>query len=339
MYDFDAEAQSGDYQIQVYGKQWWWEIHYAKPDNVANVITANEIYVPVGKSVQIQLYSNNVIHSFWVPQLTGKMDVIPGHINKLGFTPKEPGIYYGECAEFCGDSHALMRFKVIVVDEASFNAWVAGWNAGPSSQALAVTSDITKVPDAVGICIGCHRINGTNASGAPVGLEQTAETESGSPGAAKIAGPNLSDFACRTTIGAGAMPNDEEHLREWLHDPGAVKPGNYMATQIKEGTLDKPTADPNDDPNRTNLDVVVDYLKSLHPENGCVPLTGLNADKVVQLANEGQSSAGTGAATDDGSASTTGAATTGSATSSTGDSGLDGAAAAVGSSGDIGSAA
>jgi cytochrome c oxidase subunit 2 len=288
MYDFDAEAKEGDYEIQVYGKQWWWEVHYVKPDPVASLITANEIYVPVGKKIKIDLYTNNVIHSFWVPQLVGKLDLIPGHINKLGFTVDEPGVYYGECAEYCGESHALMRFKVIAVDEASFNQWAAATAGPPSSEAAALSGDVAKAPPEFGVCIGCHRVNGTNAVVASVGLAQDAESEDGAPGTAKISGPNLSGFACRTTIGAGAMPNDETHLRDWLHDPGEVKPGNYMATVIKQGVLDTPTSNPNDDPARTNLDVMVDYLKTLHPEGGCIPLTGLNTENIVQLAPAGQ---------------------------------------------------
>jgi cytochrome c oxidase subunit 2 len=291
MYDFDAAAQEGDYEISVYGKQWWWEVHYAKPDTVSELITANEIYVPVGKKIKIDLYTNNVIHSFWVPQLSGKMDLIPGHVNSIGFTPEHVGVYYGECAEFCGDSHALMRFKVIVVDEASFGQWAASMSQPPGQQAASISGDIAKTPAEFGVCIGCHRVGGTNANAAPVGLAEEAETESGGPGAAKIAGPNLTNFACRTTIGAGAMPNDIEHLREWLHNPGGVKPGNYMATVIQEGTLDKPTKDETDDPARTDLDVLVDYLSQLYPEGGCVPLTGENAENVVQLGPAGQTQA------------------------------------------------
>ncbi len=288
MYDFDAQANDGEYVVNIYGKQWWWEVHYSEPEEIGGVVTANEIYVPVGKRIQLNLFTNNVIHSFWVPQLSGKMDLIPGHINRLGFTVNEPGMYYGECAEFCGDSHALMRFKVIAVDEATFAQWVENFRAGPSAASGEISGDVAKVPDAFGICIGCHRVEGTNAIAAPQGLNQSAETESGGDGAAKIAGPNLTDFACRTTIGAGAMPNDVEHLREWLHNPGAVKPGTYMGTVIKEGTLDIPTADETDDPARTNLDVIVDYLVTLSPEGGCVPITGVNAEHVVQLATAGE---------------------------------------------------
>jgi cytochrome c oxidase subunit 2 len=283
MFDFDAAAKDGEVVIDVYGKQWWWEVHYAQPDTVAEVITANEIYVPVGKKVQVNLYTNNVIHSFWVPQLSGKMDLIPGHVNSIGFTAEQTGVYFGECAEYCGDSHALMRFKVIVVDEATFGQWASTIVAPPGSQVAALTGDVAKTPAEFGVCLGCHRVNGTNATTAPVGLNQAAEVEGGGAGPAKIAGPNLTSFACRTTIGAGAMPNDAEHLREWLHDPGAVKPGNYMALQITEGALDVPTRAEDDDPARTNLDVVVEYLSLLYPEGGCVPITGENADNVTQL--------------------------------------------------------
>jgi cytochrome c oxidase subunit 2 len=281
MYDFDAAAQDGDYTISVYGKQWWWEVQYSAPDTVANVITANEIYVPVGKKIQLELYTNNVIHSFWVPQLSGKMDLIPGHINRIGFTPSTTGVFYGECAEYCGDSHALMRFKVIVVDEATFGQWASAMVAPPGSQVASLTGgDVAKTPAEFGACLGCHRVNGTNAVIAPVGLNEQALTEDGQPGTAKTAGPNLTNFACRTTIGAGAMPNTLEELHNWLNDPGAVKPGNYMATQITPGLLDTPSRS---DPSRTNLDILVEYLSLLYPEGGCVPLTGENADTVQQL--------------------------------------------------------
>lgn len=277
LFNEETEAHAGEkngYVIDVNGKQWWWELAYTKPDAVANVLTANELYLPVSKPITINLRSNNVIHSFYVPQLMGKLDVIPGHVNTLGFTtPDKPGVYYGECAEYCGDSHAFMRFKVMVVTQPEFDAWVAGWKAGPSSEAAAVSGDVTKLPAAMGVCLGCHRVEGTNASVAAVGLDEEAGTAD-SPGTAKIAGPNLSDFACRTTIGAGIMPNTADNLRAWLHDPASIKEGNYMATVIKPGVL-------TDD----QIDQIVAYMKGLHPEGGCVPLTGENSDKVERLAS------------------------------------------------------
>src|SRR5215217_1228844 len=141
--------------IEIYGKQWWWEAHYKQPAESDGVITANEIYVPQGKKVVFHFFTNNVIHSFWVPQLMGKMDLIPGHVNELAFTAEQVGYYWGQCAEFCGDSHTNMQFKVIVEPEDQFNAWVEGWKAGPTqlSAQVAGTGDVTKAPAAMGICI------------------------------------------------------------------------------------------------------------------------------------------------------------------------------------------
>lgn len=269
LYDRQNEVDAGgDLTVEVYGKQWWWEIHYTDPSNVANVITANEVHVPAGKRVLFKLYSNNVIHSFWVPQLSGKMDVIPGHVNELTITTTDPGVYYGECAEFCGDAHAWMRFQVIVEPEDQFNNWIAAWNAGPTKRSgdIAAGGDVSKVPPSFGICLACHRVNGTNASVAPIGLDET-EPSGSELGTAQTAGPNLTLFGCRSTIAAGILPNTPENLAKWLHDPGAIKEGTYMASQIKPGVL-KPE----------QINQLVDYLESLTPEGGCPPITGENAD-------------------------------------------------------------
>jgi heme/copper-type cytochrome/quinol oxidase subunit 2 len=195
----------------------------------------------------------------------GKMDLIPGHINKLAFTAEQVGYYWGQCAEFCGDSHANMQFKVIVEPEDQFNAWVEGWKAGPTqlSAQVAGTGDVTKAPAAMGICITCHQIQGTNLNIAPAGINEPAEAENGGIGPAKYAGPNLSLFGCRTYIAAGVLPNTPENLAKWLHDPGGIKPGNYMATQIKQGSL-----------NDQQIAEIVGYLESLRPEGGCPPITG-----------------------------------------------------------------
>ncbi len=271
LYDHANEAEAGgDITIEVYGKQWWWEIHYTDPSNVANVITANEVHVPAGKKILFKFYSNNVIHSFWVPQLSGKMDVMPGHINELAITTTDPGIFFGECAEFCGDEHAWMRFRVIVQPEDQFNQWIAAWNAGPTQASGAISGDVKKAPPQFGLCLGCHRINGTNASVAPVGLDETQPTGD-ELGTAQIAGPNLTLFGCRQTIAAGILANTPENLSKWLHDPEAVKTGNYMASQVKPGTLSD-----------QDIQVLVDYLESLTPEGGCPPITGDNADLVTQ---------------------------------------------------------
>lgn len=279
MFDADRGAEQGEYVVEVYGKQWWWEVHYARPEALADVWTANDIYIPVGRSVTFQLNSANVIHSFYVPQLMGTMDLIPGHTNSFKVTAREPGMYYGECKEFCGTSHAYMRFKVIAVPQDQFDRYIDGWRAGPNSQAapLAADGNIDRIPQSMALCLGCHNIGGVTQNpggqpyppGGPLPKGLPAGTEAGI-----TFGPNLSMVACRTHLAAGILPNDEEHLRTWLHYPGGVKPGNYMSLQIKEGTL-KPE----------QIDQIVAYLKTLQPEGGCPEITGVNAEDVIQLAD------------------------------------------------------
>lgn len=235
LYKFEDSAKTGDYTIEVYGKQWYWEVHYTKPNTVAGVVTANEIHVPAGAKIQFKLLSNNVIHSFWVPRMTGKTDVIPGHENELGFTaPKTPGVFQGECAEFCGTNHAWMRFRIIVDTPEQFNNWIAAYKAGPTqagAQALGLV-DSKAMPPEFALCLGCHRINGMEtAPGTPVPDQVTGIK---SP---ETNGPNLTLLGCRETLAAGQLENTPENLTKWLEDPGAVKPGNFMSTQIHKGTL------------------------------------------------------------------------------------------------------
>jgi len=284
MYEHADDAKTGDYVIEVYGKQWWWEVHYpfmGAPDaegNPTDLLTANEIHVPVGQHIQIKLYSNNVIHSFYIPQLQGKMDVIPGHENRLAFTVEKPGIYYGECAEFCGDSHAWMRFQIVAHEQDQFDAWVAAQNTAPAQAAQQYGTDdatgLVTPPQEFGVCLACHRVNGTTAQFATVGLEQSAGTMS-APGDARTSGPNLGLWGCRTTIGAGMLPNTIEDLKTWLHDPGAIKTGNYMATVIKPGTLTDEA-----------IDAIANFLFSLQPEGGCpVPPEGSENLNVASTGN------------------------------------------------------
>ena len=267
MYETDAEAREGDIVIDVYGKQWWWEVHY--PGLAANgepLVTANELILPVGQEAIVRLHSNNVIHSFWVPQLAGKMDVIPGHENRLSFTPETTGDFYGECAEFCGISHAWMRFEIDVVEPEQFDAWVAAWNTPPSFDADPSTTDVAEAPAAFGACLACHRINGTNATIAEEGL--TAHP------LGVNAGPNLTLLGCRDILAAGLLVNTPENLHTWLDDPAGVKEGNYMSTVIGPDTL-----------SAEQLDELVTYLESLKPEGGCPEDTGpASASPVAQTA-------------------------------------------------------
>ena len=279
MFDAERGAEDGEYVVEVYGKQWWWEVHYTRPEELADVWTANDIYIPVGRSVTFQLNTANVIHSFYVPQLSGTMDLIPGHTNTMKVTAREPGMYYGECKEFCGTSHAYMRFKVIAVPQDEFDAYIDGWRAGPNSQAAALvpSGDIEEIPSSLGLCLSCHNVGGVSKLPGgnpypPGGNNQTGLA--GGDRESQNVGPNLSMLACRTHLAAGILPNDEEALRTWLYYPGGVKPGNYMATVIQEGTLSP-----------EQIDQIVAYLKTLQPEGGCPEITGVNADDVLRLAD------------------------------------------------------
>ncbi len=276
MFDADRDVEKGDYVVDVYGKQWWWEVNYARPEALADVWTANDIYIPVDRSVTFQLHTTNVIHSFYVPQLSGTMDLIPGHTNVIKVTANEPGMYYGECKEFCGTSHAYMRFKVIAVPQDQFDNYIAGWRQGANSQAAALVEngDVDALPGALNLCLSCHRVGGVPKTSSGTVLPDNPDQRGllGGDADGVTYGPNLSMLACRTALAAGILPNDEEHLRNWLHYPGGVKPGNYMATQIKEGTLPP-----------EQIDLIVAYLKTLQPEGGCPEITGVNADDVIQL--------------------------------------------------------
>ncbi|MDQ3168316.1 MAG: c-type cytochrome, partial [Chloroflexota bacterium] len=178
------------------------------------------------------------------------MDVMPSHINELSFTPREPGDYYGECAEFCGVSHAWMRFEIDVVEEDQFDAWVQAWNTPPTFDGDPSTTDVAEVPTVFGQCILCHSVNGTNAMAAQEGL-------SANP-LGLGAGPNLTLFGCRDIVAAGLLVNTPENLYTWLDRPGEVKEGNYMSSVIKDDTLTP-----------EQINELVAYLSSLQPEGGC----------------------------------------------------------------------
>lgn len=257
IYSHAAADERATFEVDVYGKQWWWEIHYpdipANPNDEASgpLITANELRLPADTDVAFNLRSNNVIHSFWVPQLSGKMDVIPGHDNRMSFRTTEPGEYWGLCAEFCGSAHAWMRFKVQVVPQEEFDAWVAAWRQPPPvADARPDTPDVVDPPAAFGTCLACHNINGATAPPALTGIE--------APPNSVGAGPNLTLFACRDFVGAGVLENTEEGLRTWLTHTDDVKDGVYMPNYYENGTITD-----------EQVEELVQYLLSLQPEGGC----------------------------------------------------------------------
>jgi cytochrome c oxidase subunit II len=195
--------------ITVTGNQWWWDITYSSADASKTLRTANELHLPVGVPVRIFLNSNDVIHSFWVPSLAGKQDLIPGRQNDIMLVPKKVGIYRGQCAEYCGAEHAKMALVVNVDSYPDFIKW---WQhqlqTAPqprTPETLAGYKYVTSGP-----CSSCHAIAGTPANG--------------------TVGPDLTHLASRRTIAAGAMPMSEGNLYGWVEDPQSLKPGVRMPT-------------------------------------------------------------------------------------------------------------
>ena len=223
----DEIETGGARVLTITGRQWWWEIRYedARPDRV--VVTANEIHVPVGQPVLLRLRGSDVIHSFWVPSLAGKRDLIPGRDTGLWIQADRPGTFQGQCAEFCGHQHAHMRFLVIAQPPAEFEAWLEGQRASAPEPATDEERRGREVFLA-GSCVMCHTIRGTAAG--------------------SIVGPDLTHLASRQTIAAGARPNTRDHLAAWVADPQRTKPGARMPVP------ELPPAD---------LQALVTYLRSL----------------------------------------------------------------------------
>jgi cytochrome c oxidase subunit 2 len=196
-----APASPQALEIDVIGKQWWWEYRYPG----LGVVTANELHVPVGRPVAIKLVGWDVIHSFWVPQIAAKRDVIPGRLNTITFTADTAGTYWGQCAEFCGTSHANMMLRVMVDTPENFDRWVKAQLAPPAEPAG--LAEDGKTLYTASACVGCHTIRGVSAG---------------------VLGPDLTHFGSRTTLAAGMFPSGPETLATWLKDPQAVKPGAKM---------------------------------------------------------------------------------------------------------------
>jgi cytochrome c oxidase subunit 2 len=195
-------------RVRVIGHQWWWEFAYP----TLGVKTASDLYLPAGKPVFLELTSVDVIHAFWVPQLGGKRDTVPGQRNRILLTPSTPGEYPGQCAEFCGESHAHMRHWAVVLPPADFDAWVARQKAPPPEPAEGSPAARGRAVFLAKPCVGCHAIQGVAAGGL---------------------GPDLTHFGSRKTIAGGMLtPRDPgafgRDLARWLKDPPAVKPGSLM---------------------------------------------------------------------------------------------------------------
>lgn len=191
--------------FEVIGHQWWWEIRYAGEE-----ITANELHIPVGVPVHLRLLSADVIHSFWVPQLSGKTDLIPGQTNHHWLLAKEPGVYRGQCAEFCGVQHAHMALFVVAEPEEAFYTWLERMR----SDATEVTGELAQRGEQVFYdegCVNCHTVRGRMVTGE--------------------FGPDLTHIGSRLSIGAGVLENNFGNLAGWIANSQPLKPGNFMPPQ------------------------------------------------------------------------------------------------------------
>jgi cytochrome c oxidase subunit 2 len=220
-------SEHGGPSIKVTGHQWWWEVEYDHPTPSRIVKTANEIHIPVGRAVKLELSSQDVIHSFWVPNLHGKRDLIPGHSNDIWIRADHAGVYRGQCAEFCGLQHAHMALLVIAEPQDRFDAW---YNAQLQTSALPTTPSLQHGRQLVesGPCALCHTIQGTQANG--------------------NLGPDLTHLASRRTIAAASLPNTRGNLGGWISDPQSIKPGNRMPPITMKSE---------------DLQAMLDYLESL----------------------------------------------------------------------------
>jgi cytochrome c oxidase subunit 2 len=192
--------------VEIVGEQWWWRVRYM-PGTPDAVETANELRLPVGRDVELRLVSRDVIHSFWVPSLGGKLDMIPGTTNRLRLRAAQPGVYRGQCAEYCGGPHALMSLYAVAMEGQDFDAWLAAQRfpaAAPANEAATAGSAIFRRTG----CHGCHTVRGAVAAG--------------------TIGPDLTHVAGRLSLGAATLPNDAAHFRRWVRDNQHLKPGNRM---------------------------------------------------------------------------------------------------------------
>jgi cytochrome c oxidase subunit 2 len=223
-----------DLVVNVTGFQFWWRFEY--PD--LGIVTANELHIPVGRRVILNLDTADVVHSFWTPKLAGKRDMIPNQGNQLWFSAEEPGPYWGHCAEYCGVAHAYMRYRVIADTPEDFERWVTSFQeaSADAPQANELARRGREVFARRG-CFGCHTID-NYAEGYEIGNPDY---------------PNLTNFGLRNTVGAAVLENTPENLANWIADPQGVKPGNFMPDLFAE---DDPQAE-------EDLKALVAYLETL----------------------------------------------------------------------------
>lgn len=202
-----ASMTRSDLVVEIVGEQWWWRVEYLDERGGLDFATANELHVPVGAAVELRLTSADVLHSFWVPSLAGKLDMIPGRVTGTTFAATTPGIYRGQCAEYCGAQHALMAFYVVATSQAEYDAWLAqqvGNAAEPATPFLARGQELFVAAG----CGSCHTVRGTPATG--------------------LFGPDLTRVGSRLSIAAGTYPVNVGTLAGWTSSAQHLKPGSLM---------------------------------------------------------------------------------------------------------------
>ena len=203
-----AAPPPGGLTIAVSGEQWWWRVRYhPQGDGDAAFELANEIRLPVGERTELRLTSPDVIHSFWVPSLGGKMDMIPGRVTRIALEPQRTGLFRGVCAEYCGASHALMAFDVVVVEKETFRSWMERESLPAQRPVTTLAARGAELFTLHG-CGSCHQVRGTAADG--------------------VVGPDLTHVGSRTTLGAGTLPIESRAIAHWIEDVERIKPGSRM---------------------------------------------------------------------------------------------------------------
>ena len=220
-------AEAPAIEVEVTANQWWWDVRYMSTDPSRIIRTANELHLPVGVPVHITLKSNDVIHSFWIPNLHGKKDLMPGRTATIQFRADKPGTYQGVCAEYCGLQHAYMAFDVVALPPERFDAWAEAQRKPAPEPADALTRRGHEL-FLTGSCMLCHAVQGTSAN-------------------ARVA-PNLTHIASRAHLGAGILRNTPEALAAWITDAQKIKAGVNMPAHILPGD---------------DLNALVAYLRTL----------------------------------------------------------------------------
>jgi cytochrome c oxidase subunit 2 len=207
-------VRGDELRMRIAGNIYWWRVSYLDAAGREWLADANELHIPVGQPVVIDMVSEDVIHSFWVPKLGGKMDMIPGRTNRLKLQADKPGVYGGQCAEFCGGAHSLMGFVVVAHEAADWQRWLAA-RQSPASNAVTNVAPVANTEVARGRqlfgevgCAACHRIAGTDAQG--------------------LSGPDLTFVGARRSLGAGILPNNRGTMIGWIGDSQSIKPNNRM---------------------------------------------------------------------------------------------------------------